>query len=140
MDLSELFKKVLIKDDQYVLSTNSSQTIVYQECFKNKLLNKKQIRKIHDLIEENQYVACVIKVNEGNLIPYEDETWVEKLNLPVLYDAGILFIAYISQNNVFSNLEIEKEITNDASKKIKIRIFKNEEEAIKWLKSVNATK
>lgn len=140
MDLSELFKKVLIKDDQYELSTNSSQTIVYQECFKNKLLNKKQIRQIHDLIGENQYVACVIKVNEGNLIPYEDETWVEKLNLPVLYDAGILFIAYISQNNVFSNLEIEKEITNDASKKIKIRIFKNEEEAIKWLKSVNATK
>ena len=140
MDLSELFKKVLIKDDQYVLSTNSSQTIIYQECFKNKLLNKKQIRQIHDLIEENQYVACVIKTNEGNLIPYEDETWVEKLNLPVLYDDGILSIAYISQNNVFSNLEIEKEITNDASKKIKIRIFKNEEEAIKWLKSVNTTK
>ena len=81
------------------------------------------------------YVAYLLKVNGGGLIPYEDETWVEKLGLSVLYDAGILFIAYISPNSIFSNLEIEKEVKTDANNKIKIRIFKDSEEAISWLKT-----
>jgi len=62
---------------------------------------------------------------------------VEKLGLSVLYDAGILFMAYISPNNIFSNLEIEKEIKTDTNNKIKIRIFKDPEEAISWLKSIH---
>jgi hypothetical protein len=77
----------------------------------------------------------MIKVNGGNLIPFEDASWIEKLNLPVLCGSGILFLAYISANNVFSSLEIEKEIRADEMKKIKIRIFKNTEEAIVWFQS-----
>jgi hypothetical protein len=53
-------------------------------------------------------------------------------------NAGILFIAYISPNNIFSKLEIEKEIRTDANNKIKIRIFKDPEEAIGWLKAATA--
>ncbi len=135
MDLSELFKKVLIKYDQYVLYSNISETVIYQEYFQNIPLNEQQIIQIHDLLLGKQYVAYLLKVNGGSLISYEDETWVEKLGLSVLYDAGILFMAYISPNNIFSNLEIEKEIKTDTNNKIKIRIFKDPEEAIGWLKS-----
>ena len=135
MYLSDLFKKVLIKDDQHVLYSNVSETVIYQEYFQHKLLNEQQIKQIHNLLSKKQYAAYLLKVNGGGLIPYEDETWVEKLDLSVLYDAGILFMAYISPNNIFSSLEIEKEIKTDANNKIKIRIFKEPEEAIAWLKS-----
>ena len=135
MYLSDLFKKVLIKDDQHVLHSNVSETVIYQEYFEYKPLNEQQVKQIHDLLSNRRYVAYLLKVNGGGLIPYEDETWVEKLDLSVLYDAGILFMAYISPNNIFSSLEIEKEIKTDANNKIKIRIFKEPEEAIAWLKS-----
>lgn len=135
MDLSDVFKKVLIKDDQHVLYSNVSETVIYQEYFQHKPLNKQQIKQIHYLLSNKQYAAYLLKVNAGGLIPYEDETWVEKLGLSVLHDAGILFMAYISPNNIFSNLEIEKEIKINANNKIKIRIFKDPKEAISWLKS-----
>ncbi|MFA5329251.1 MAG: hypothetical protein WC384_15765 [Prolixibacteraceae bacterium] len=135
MSLSELFKKVLIKDDQYVLYSNLSETVVSLEYFQDQSLNEQQIRRIYDVVSTHRYVACMIKVNGGNLIPFEDATWIEKLNLPVLCRSGILLMAYISANNVFSSLEIEKEILADEMKKIKIRIFKNTEEAIVWFQS-----
>ena len=136
MEENDLFKKVLIKDDQHVLYSNSSETVIYQECFQNKPLDKQQISQVHAVLTGRQYVAYLLKVNGGSLIPYEDETWVEKLDLSVLYDAGILFMAYISPNNIFSSLEIEREIRTDANKKIRIRIFKDPEDAIGWLKSI----
>lgn len=135
MDLPDLFKKVLIKDDQQVLYSNGSDTVIYQEYLQHKPLNVEQINKIHSLLSNNRYVAFLLKVNAGGLIPYEDETWVEKLGLSVLQGAGILFIAYISPNNIFSNLEIEKEIRTDANNQIRIRIFKDPKEAMGWLKS-----
>jgi hydroxymethylpyrimidine pyrophosphatase-like HAD family hydrolase len=135
MDLSDLFKKVLIKDDQHVLYSDSSGTVIYQEYFHNKPLNEQQVSQVNDFLAGRQYVAYLLNVNGGSLIPYEDETWVEKLDLSVLSDAGILFMAYISPNNIFSSLEIEKEINTDEKKKIKIRIFKDPEDAISWLKS-----
>lgn len=135
MDLSELFKKVLVKNDQHVLYKNVSETVIYQEYFQNKPLNEQQVKQIHNLLSGKQYTAYLLKVNGGGLIPYEDETWVEKLDLSVLYGAGILFMAYISPNNIFSSLEIEKEIKTNVNNKIKIRIFKDPEEAIAWLKS-----
>ncbi len=135
MSLSELFKKALIKDDQYVLYSNLSETVVSLEYFQDQSLNEQQLRRIYDVVSTQQYTACMIKVNGGNLIPFEDASWIEKLNLPVLCGSGILFMAYISANNVFSSLEIEKEIRADEMKKIKIRIFKNTEEAIVWFQS-----
>lgn len=135
MSLSELFEKVLIKDDQYVLYSNLSETVVSLEYFQDQSLNEQQLRRIYDVVSTQQYTACMIKVNGGNLIPFEDASWIEKLNLPVLCGSGILFMAYISANNVFSSLEIEKEILADEMKKIKIRIFKNTEEAIVWFQS-----
>ena len=132
---SNLFKKVLIEDDQHVLYSISSETILYQEHFQNKPLNEQQIKQIHYLLSGRQFAAYLLKVNEGGLIPCEDETWVEKLDLSVLYDAGIIFIAYVSPNNIFSSLEIEKGIRTDANNKIRIRIFKDPEEAIGWLKT-----
>jgi hypothetical protein len=135
MRLSELFKKVLIKDDQYVLYSNLSETVVSLEYFQDKWLNEQQLQRIYDVVSTHQYVGCMIQVNGGNLIPFEDASWIEKLNLQVLHGSGILFMAYISANNVFSSLEIEKEILADEMKKIKIRIFKNTEEAIVWFQS-----
>lgn len=135
MRLSELFKKVLIKDDQYVLYSNLSETVVSLEYFQDKWLNEQQLQQIYDVVSTHQYVGCMIQVNGGNLIPFEDASWIEKLNLQVLHGSGILFMAYISANNVFSSLEIEKEILADEMKKIKIRIFKNTEEAIGWFQS-----
>ena len=135
MSLSELFKKVLIKDDQYVLYSNLSETVVYLEYFQDQSLNEQQLRRIYDVMSTHRYGACMIKVNGGNPIPFEDASWIEKLNLPVLCGSGILFMAYVSANNVFSSLEIEKEILADEMKKIKIRIFKNTEEAIVWFQS-----
>lgn len=135
MGESNLFKKVLIKDDQCVLYSNPSETVVSLEYFQDKPLNEQQIRRIYELVSSHRYAACMIKVNGGNPIPFEDETWIEKLNLPVLCRSGIMFMAYISVNNVFSSLEIEKEILADEMKKIKIRIFKNTEEAIVWFQS-----
>lgn len=132
MSLSELLKKVLIKDDQYVLCSNLSETVVSLEYFQDQSLNEQQLGRIYDVVSTHQYAACMIKVNGGNLIPFEDASWIEKFNLPVLCRSGIQFVAYISVNNVFSSLEIEKEILADEMKKIKIRIFKNTEEAIVW--------
>lgn len=135
MDESDLFKKVLIKDDQHVVYTNLSETVIYQEHIGSKSLNERQIKQIHDLLSNGKFSGYLIKVNGGNLIPFEDETWVEKLNLSVLHDAGILFMAYISPQNIFSSLEIEKEIVPDTNKSIRIKTFKDSEEAILWLKS-----
>lgn len=135
MYLSDLFKKVLIKDDHHALYSNVSETVIYQEYFQHKPLNKLQVRQIHGFLSSKQYAAFLLKVSEGGLIPYEDETWVEILDLSVLYDAGILFMAYISPNNIFSSLEIEKEFKTNTNNIIKIRIFKESEEAISWLKS-----
>lgn len=137
MGVSDLFKKVLIKDDQHVLYSNSSETVIYQEYLQNKSLNEQQVKQIHNLFAVSHYAAYMIKVNGGSLIPYEDETWVEQLNLPVLFHAGVLFVAYVSPNNIFSGLEIEKIILPDSCKRIKIRIFKDSEEAFTWFKSNN---
>jgi hypothetical protein len=135
MGLPELFEKVLIKNDQHVLYSNDSETVIYQEYFQNRSLNAKQVRQIHDLLSNKRYAAYLLKVNGGGLIPNEDETWVEKLDLSVLQGTGIHIMAYISPNNIFSSLEIEKEIVPDSGRKIKIRIFKDTEQAIGWLKT-----
>ena len=134
MDLSEIKKEERITADWYRLSTDVLGTIIFLEYFKNKPLNEMQIKQIHEVIAEDHVIACVIRVNNGNLIPYEDEIWVEKLDLALLSDAGVLLVAYISPNNLFSRLEIEKEGRANSNKMIRIRISKDAEEAIAWLR------
>ena len=75
MGESDLFKKVLVKNDQHVLYSNVSETVIYQEYFQHKPLNEQQIKQIHDLLSGKQYAAYLLKVNGGGLIPYEDETF-----------------------------------------------------------------
>lgn len=74
MDESDLFKKVLIKDDQHVIYTNLSETVIFQECIRNKSLNEQQINQIRHLLSKRNFLGYLIKVNDGSLIPYEDET------------------------------------------------------------------
>jgi len=70
MDLTELFKKLLIKDVQHVLYSNSTETVIYQKYFQHKPLGEQQIKQIHDLLLGKQYVAYLLKVNLGTLISY----------------------------------------------------------------------
>lgn len=132
------FTKVLLKDAHHTVCTTSSATILFQEYFENKPLKVEQAKQFDDFLAKNNFSALMIKVNGGNLIPYEDEVWVDKLDLEILQQAGILFLAYVSPNNLFSKLEIQKEPAAGSSPKMNICIFKNLEDAMAWFKSKNS--
>lgn len=129
------FKEVLTEKGHHTVYMNSSATVLHQEYFQNKPLIGKQAKHLYDFLAQNRFSAWMIQVNGGNLIPYEDEVWVEKLDLKILEHAGISFLAHVSTNNLFSKLEIEKRPAAGSSQKIDICIFKNMEDAMAWFKS-----
>jgi hypothetical protein len=131
------FKEILTENGHHAVSINASATVLYQEYFQNKPLKGKLAKQFYDFLAQNRFPAWMIQVNGGNLIPFEDEVWVEKLDPKILELAGISFLAYVSPNNLFSKLEIEKETTAGSSKKINIQIFKDVEDAVAWFKSIN---
>ena len=134
---NQQFIKVLQEEGHYTVYVNPSATVLFQEYFQNKLLDDKQTRQFEDFFIEKRCSGWIIKVNDGNLIPYEDEIWVGKLDFRWFHWNGTLFLAYVSPNNLFSKLEIEKEMMTGSSQKINIRIFKELEDAITWFKSIH---
>jgi hypothetical protein len=78
----------------------------------------------------------LIKVENGNPIPFEDEMWVENMALEKFVDAGIHRIAYISPENIFCSYETVEISGEDASgRAVKIKIFKQESDAVRWIES-----
>lgn len=122
---------ILAENEDYSLSCNPSGTILYQEHLRVHVLAKPELKQILNTISCGSFKAYLIKVNNGKILPPEDLAWVEKLNLPRLFKAGISKVAYVSPENLFSNLEMEKEI--EPGKIFRIRIFKRIHDAAQWL-------
>ncbi len=131
MKLFNLQKKVLAVNQNYLLATNASGCILYQEHFHSHILSKPELREILGIITSGNFSAYLIKVNNGSILPPDDLSWVERFNLLRLYKAGITRVAYVSPQNIFNSLELEKELK--PGKFLKIRIFKKMDDALKWL-------
>ncbi|MCY2687611.1 hypothetical protein [Salinimicrobium sp. TH3] len=124
-------EKMLAENEDYSLSCNPSGTILYQEHFRVHDLTKPELKQILNTISSGSFKAYLIKVNNGNIFPPEDLAWIEKFNLLRLFKAGISKVAYVSPKNLFSSLEMEKEIK--PGKIFRIRIFKRTKDAAQWL-------
>ena len=134
MNNLNLQKVIIAETSDFILSCDSSGTILYQEHFKTHSFSRYEIRVILNALSSGTYKFYVIKVNDGNLLPSEDLAWVERLNLKRLFKAGILHIAYISPQNVFNSFEMEKEVR--PANILKIRIFKKISDALQWLEFI----
>lgn len=122
---------VLAENDDYMLSSNSSGTLLYLEHFRAHALTRTELKQILRAISSGSFNGYLIKVNNGNILPPDDLAWVERFNLKRLLKAGITHVAYVSPQNVFNSLEMEKEIQPGSF--FKIRIFKKLEDAVLWL-------
>lgn len=131
MKIIDLQEKVLAQHENYLLATNTSGCILYQEHFQPHQLGKPELREILGIISSGNYKAYLIKVNNGSILPPDDLSWVEHFNLSRLYKAGITRVAYVSPQNIFNSLEMEKKL--NSGKILKIRIFKKINDAVQWL-------
>ncbi len=131
MTIHHLQEKVLARNKYYLLATNPSGEILYQEHFQPHILSKPELREILGIIRSGNFSSYLIKVNNGSILPPDDFSWVENFNLMRLYQAGISRVAYVSPQNIFNSLELEKELL--PGKIFQIRIFKRMGDAISWL-------
>ena len=136
MKTYQLQETIFIKNEKYQLSTDATGSILYQEHFQPQLLTKTELKKILGIISSGNFSAYIIKVNNGSILPPDDWSWVENFNLMRLYKAGITRVAYVSPQNIFSNLEMEKELR--PGKIFRIRIFKKMNDAVLWLQNAPA--
>lgn len=126
-----LQETVLVHNKHYLLAKNSAGNILYQEHYHSHALGKPELREILGIINSGNFDAYLIKVNNGSVLPPDDFAWVENFNLMRLYKAGISRVAYVSPQNIFSSLEMEKELL--PGKIFQIRIFKQMTDAFQWL-------
>lgn len=126
-----LQERVLAHNKNFLLATGSTGSILYQEHFHANALGKAELREILGIINSGNFDAYLIKVNNGSILPSDDQSWVEQFNLMRLYKAGISRVAYVSPQNIFNSLEMEKELK--PGKIIRIRIFKKLNDAVQWL-------
>lgn len=133
MKINNLQETVLAKNENYLLATNASYRILYQEHFQPHLLSKPELREILGIINSGNFLAYLIKVHNGSILPPDDLYWVEHFNLMRLYKAGISRVAYVSPQNIFNRLEMEKELK--PGKFLKISIFKKMNDAVLWLEN-----
>lgn len=131
MKILNLQEKILAGNYYYLLATNAEGNILYQEHFHPHILSKPELREILNILNSGNFSAYLIKVNNGKILPPDDLSWVENFNLMRLYKAGISRVAYVSPQNIFNSLEMEKELV--PGKIFQIRIFKKMEDAIVWL-------
>ena len=131
MKIIHLQETILVRNKNYQLATDAEGCILYQEHFYPHVLSKPELREILSIIASGNYSSYLIKVNNGSILPPDDWSWVENFNLMRLYKAGITRVAYVSPKNIFSNLEMEKELR--PGKILRIRIFKKITDAILWL-------
>lgn len=126
-----LQERVLAFNKNYLLATSSTGSILYQEHFHPNALGKAELREILGIINSGNFDSYLIKVNNGGILPSDDQSWVEQFNLMRLYKAGISRVAYVSPQNIFNSLEMEKELK--PGKFFRIRIFKKLNDAVQWL-------
>lgn len=131
MDIHQLQEKILAKNKHYLLAASITGSILYQEHYHPHVLRKPELREILNIINSGNFAAYIIKVNNGSILPPDDESWVEQFNLMRLYKAGISRVAYVSPQNIFNSLEMKKELK--PGKVIHIRIFKKMSDALLWL-------
>lgn len=131
MKQNSLQEIILARNKNYLLSTNPTGEILFQEHFQPHVLSKPELREIIGIIASGKYSAYLIKVNNGSILPPDDLAWVENFNLMLLSKAGISKVAYVSPQNIFNSLEIEKELV--LGKILQIKIFRKMADAIVWL-------
>ena len=131
MNITNLQEVILARNNNYLLATNATGCILYQEHFQLHFLSKPELREILGVLNSGNFSAYVIKVNNGSILPPDDLAWVENFNLMRLYKAGISQVAYVSPQNIFNSLEMEKELL--PGKFFQIRIFKKMTDALLWL-------
>lgn len=116
-----------------MLSSNAARTILYQEHFKPHVLTRTELKEILMAISSGSFEAYLIQVHNGKLLPPDDLSWVERFNLMRLYKAGISRVAYVSPQNIFNTMEMQKELK--PGKVFHIRIFRKASDAILWLEN-----
>lgn len=81
-------------------------------------------------------VFYLLEVEEGKLLPSEDITWVRKDLIPQLSDAGIQFLAYVSQNNLFRQFCHDNMLGSASGRNLSLRVFQDRQDALLWLRQV----
>lgn len=81
-------------------------------------------------------VFYLLEVEEGELLPSEDITWARKDVIPQLADAGIRFLAYVSQNNLFRQFSHDNMPGSGPGKSLSLRVFQERQDALLWLSQV----
>lgn len=126
------FKEIVLAEDgDFLLSSNPARTILYQEHFKSHPISTYELKEILRAITSGTFRIYIIKVNNGRPLPPDDMAWVERLNLKRLFRAGVSHVAYVSPQNVFNSLELEREFGPGVI--LKIRVFKKINDAVQWL-------
>lgn len=122
---------VLLEKINYSLSTNKEGTILYHKHLSIQPFSEDETKEWSELLKSNKFSSYLIEVKEGRLLPSEDKVWLENLDLSTLDRSGISKVAYVSPQNIFNSLEMEKILINGAV--IKIKVFRNANDAVQWL-------
>ena len=138
MKTYHLQERIFARNEKYQLSTDATGSILYQEHFQPHVLTKTELKEFLGIISSGNFSAYIIKVNNGSILPPDDLSWVENFNLMRLYKAGISHVAYVSPQNIFNSLEMEKEFV--PGKIFHIRIFKKMNDALLWLEQMTILK
>lgn len=105
---------VFVENNELYLDINFNNTINY-------ILNKKSKISMKNML---------VKVENGSLVPPEDNVWQFILGTDKLCNTQLKKLAYVSLNSLFSKMELEKELKSHL---LKIRVFRSYEEAYRWI-------
>ena len=134
----------LVYQDEYCKISIAEGTYCIYQCYHrlpmSRDLLKPSMEVILSLARDWSVKAIAVfyflEVEDGQLLPSEDITWVRKDVIPQLADAGIQFVAYVSQNNLFRRFSQDNMVGGGAQKSLSLRVFQDRQDALLWLGQV----
>lgn len=126
------FQQIVLKENvNFSLSTNKEGTILFHKHLSVLSFSEDETEEWKKILGSKRFSSYLIEIKEGRLLPSEDRVWLENLDLTIMHSAGISRVAYVSPQNIFNSLEMEKILINGAV--IKIKVFRNANDAVQWL-------
>lgn len=136
-------EKVYYKDDYSTLAINEMMPCLFQK-FKGTAHSSDHYKKVQDIsialvsekLQHYKKLNMLIDSSEASSITEEDIEYYRNQVIPVLYNKGIRFIAYIPPSRRISRM-IFSEVFSDLSlEKLVIQQFESAIEAKRWLRSL----
>lgn len=136
-------EKVYYQDDYSTLTINEMLPCLFQK-FKGMAHSSEHYKKVQDFsltlvtqkLQHFKRLNLLIDSSQAGSITLEDIEYHRTKVMPILYDKGVRFIAYVPPSKKISKLIFDEIFYNLDLEKLVIKQFNSSVEAKRWLRSI----